>query len=166
MIVAVSPSVGVASNRQAKNITGSVATPTRGKSIKKHNNSLHFVNYYHYFCISKKCMKAKIYRLTTIEQFKTNHANARLHCDNFLRKAEESNWTEPHDITQTIKGNLIGDERVVFDLGGNGRNAFRMICKYDFKPFQNKVYLFICWMGSHEEYNNLSNEDKLTMKDY
>lgn len=111
-------------------------------------------------------MKVKLYRLTTLEAFKTEHANARGHCDNFLEKLSIADWNEPQDINQTINGNLIGAERVVFDLGGNGRNAFRIICKYDFKPFQEKVYLFIYWMGTHEEYNALTQKQKLEIKDY
>jgi mRNA interferase HigB len=111
-------------------------------------------------------MRVKLYRLTTLEEFKKEHANARIHCDNFLEKLSIADWNEPRDITQTISGNLIGAERVVFDLGGNGHNAFRIICKYDFKPLQPKAYLFICWMGTHEEYNALTQKQKEEIKDY
>lgn len=113
-------------------------------------------------------MRVKLYRKETIEEFKEDHANGKKHFENFLALLEYADWETPQDITFTIKGNLLGNgsDRVVFDLGGNGSNAFRIICKYIFKPFKKRVYLYVVWIGTHEEYNALSKEDKLTAWDY
>lgn len=110
-------------------------------------------------------MKVKLFRKETIEEFKINHANGKWHFENFLALLEYADWTTPLDITKTIKGNLLGNgsDRVVFDLGGNGTNAFRVICKYRFRPFKRKVFLYVLWIGTHEEYNDLSANDKLTV---
>jgi mRNA interferase HigB len=48
-----------------------------------------------------------------------------------------------------------GSNRVVFDIG---RNNFRMICKYVFS--QKQVHVFICWIGTHAEYDELCKAGK------
>jgi mRNA-degrading endonuclease HigB of HigAB toxin-antitoxin module len=113
-------------------------------------------------------MKVKLYRKDTVLEFAENHANARIHCDNFISAIEYADWAAPLDITQTVRGNLLGNasNRVVFDLGGNGRNAFRVICKYVFRPYKKLVYLYVLWIDSHEEYNKLTNQQKLTVWNY
>jgi mRNA-degrading endonuclease HigB of HigAB toxin-antitoxin module len=88
-------------------------------------------------------MKVKLYRKDTIEEYKEKHSNAKKHFDNLLDALEYADWSEPKDITSTINSNLIGNNRVVFDLGGNGQNAFRVICTYKFKPFKKRVYLYV-----------------------
>ena len=45
-----------------------------------------------------------------------------------------------------------GSNRVIFDIGGN---KYRMIGKYAFGDIQ--VHLFICWIGTHAEYDKLCN---------
>jgi mRNA-degrading endonuclease HigB of HigAB toxin-antitoxin module len=113
-------------------------------------------------------MKLKLFRKETIQEFADKHANARKHFENFLSAMEYADWNEPLDICKAVNGNLLGNgsDRVVFDLGGNGRNAFRVICKYKFRQHKNRVYLYVVWIGSHEEYNALSLKDKLTAWEY
>ena len=48
-----------------------------------------------------------------------------------------------------------GSSRVVFDIGGN---KYRMICKYAFGD--KLVHLFICWIGTHAEYDKLCNKEE------
>lgn len=64
----------------------------------------------------------------------------------------------PEDMIQTfptadLSGN--GSFRVIFDNAGN---SFRMICKYAFG--ENEVHLFICWIGTHSQYDKLCNNSK------
>jgi mRNA interferase HigB len=64
-----------------------------------------------------------------------------------------SDWNKPEDIRKTFgTADLLGKNsgRVVFDLGGNN---YRMICKYSFG--ERQVHLFVCWIGTHAEYDNL-----------
>lgn len=113
-------------------------------------------------------MKVKLFRKETIEDFKDDHANGKKHFEKLIELLEYADWEEPKDISSSIKGNLLGNgsDRVVFDLGGNGNNAFRIICKYRFRPYKKKVYLYVVWVGTHEEYNALTKDDKLTVWDY
>jgi mRNA-degrading endonuclease HigB of HigAB toxin-antitoxin module len=66
------------------------------------------------------------------------------------------------DIVRTFKGNLLGGNRVIVDLGGNGSNAFRMICTFIFR--KKEVLLYVNWIGTHEAYNALSLDDKMTIE--
>lgn len=111
-------------------------------------------------------MKVRLLRKDTIKDFAREHANGEIHFNNFLEHLKYADWVRAEDITFTINGNLLGNgsDRVVFDLGGNGKNAFRVICKYAFG--RKLVRLYVLWMGTHEEYNALTSNDKLTVWDY
>ena len=106
-------------------------------------------------------MRVRLLRKETIEDFAEDHANGRNHFIGLLSSLKSADWTRAEDITTTISGNLLGNgsDRVVFDLGGNGRNAFRVICKYVFG--ERRVILYVAWIGTHEQYNALTQKDKL-----
>lgn len=48
-----------------------------------------------------------------------------------------------------------GSNRAVFDIAGNN---YRLIGKYAFGDKQ--VHLFVCWIGTHAEYNKLCDNNK------
>jgi len=108
-------------------------------------------------------MKVRLLRKDTIEDFANAHANGRNHFENFLFILKYADWVVPADIKRSYPGNLLsnGSDRVVFDVGGNGRNAFRVICKYAFG--RKLIRLYVVWIGTHEEYNNLTPNYKLTV---
>jgi HigB_toxin, RelE-like toxic component of a toxin-antitoxin system len=55
-----------------------------------------------------------------------------------------------------------GSNRVVFDIGGSN---YRMICKYAFG--EKQVHLFICWIGTHAEYDKLcAGREQYTVTNY
>jgi mRNA interferase HigB len=76
-----------------------------------------------------------------------------------------ADWNAPSDIKQTFaSADLLGGggNRVVFDVGGNN---YRMICKYAFG--EKQVHLFICWIGTHTEYDELcDNNEQYTITNY
>lgn len=111
-------------------------------------------------------MRVRLLRRDTIEDFAKGHANGKIHFKNFLEILDYADWIEPNDIIRSYAGDLLGNgsDRVVFDVGGNGRNAFRVICKYAFG--RKLVRLYVAWIGTHEEYNALTPNDKLTVWDY
>jgi mRNA interferase HigB len=118
-------------------------------------------------------MKVRLFLQETIEEFADNHANGKKHFTNWLTAIKEVEWEEPNHITISLNGNLLGNgsDRVVFDIGGNGRNAFRIICSYRFglyykKSNTYKVHLYVNWIGTHEEYNALTEEQKTTISIY
>lgn len=118
-------------------------------------------------------MKVRLFRQDTIEEFAENHANGKKHFKGFLTAIKYADWEEPADITNTVKGNLLGNgsNRVVFDIGGNGSNAFRIICEYKFGLYYKKidvfkVHLYVNWIGTHEAYNKIGEKEKLTISIY
>lgn len=109
-------------------------------------------------------MKVRLLTEGTIDDFSRNHSNGKKHFDRWISGIKAADWLEPVDITQRFNVNLLGSNRVVFDIGGNGRNAFRIICTYDFGG--KLVRLYVNWIGTHEEYNALTNEIKMTVWAY
>ncbi len=112
-------------------------------------------------------MRIRLFREDTVEDFANGHSNGKKLFAAWLTAIKYANWEEPIEITKTAKGNLLGNgcDRVVFDVGGNGKNAFRIICEYKFgcpykKSKTKKVHLYVNWIGTHEEYNALTDEQK------
>ncbi len=105
-------------------------------------------------------MRVRLLRKDTIEDYATNHANSRIHFNNWLKLLKHADWDGPQDITTAFAGNLLGagSNRVIFDIGGNGRNSHRMICEYMFGI--KLVRLYVNWIGTHEEYNALTPLEK------
>jgi mRNA interferase HigB len=76
----------------------------------------------------------------------------------WLTKIKFADWEEPADMQRTFPStDLFGNSsnRAVFDIGGNN---YRMICKYAFGDRQ--IHLFICWIGTHAEYDKLCDNNK------
>lgn len=118
-------------------------------------------------------MKVRLIRQDTVEEFAENHAGGKNLFKAWINAIKHADWKEPNDITKTVKGNLLGNgsDRIVFDVGGNGKNSFRIICEYLFGCFYKKsdtkkVHLYVTWIGTHEEYNRLTENEKLTISDY
>ena len=76
----------------------------------------------------------------------------------WLSALKTADWKKADDIQSTYSSSDLlgrGSNRVVFDIGGN---KYRMICKYAFG--EKMVHVFICWMGTHAEYDKLNKENK------
>lgn len=98
-------------------------------------------------------MRIHLIKRQTLENFKIVHARSKTSLDDWFAKLQYSKWRMPRDIIQTYNSaDLLGNgsNRVVFDIAGNN---YRMICKYAFGNQQ--IHLFICWMGTHAEYEKL-----------
>lgn len=98
-------------------------------------------------------MKIHLIKKKTIEDFVKTNARSKNSFRIWLTNLKYADWDEPEDIVRTFgSADLLrnGTNRIVFDIGGNN---FRMICKYQFG--QNKVRLFIKWVGTHAEYSQL-----------
>jgi len=98
-------------------------------------------------------MKIHLIKRQTLEAFKNKHARSKTSLDDWFEKLSYADWNEPGDIQDTYNSaDLLGNgsNRVVFDIAGNN---YRIICKYAFGKRQ--THLFICWMGTHAEYDKL-----------
>ncbi len=100
-------------------------------------------------------MKVHLIRKETIEAFAEQNAQSRVSFDEWLIKLKYADWEVPADMKITFPPTDLfgkGSGRAIFDIGGN---KYRMICKYAFGDKQ--VHLFVCWIGTHAEYNKLCN---------
>ncbi|HSZ24866.1 MAG TPA: hypothetical protein VK766_04065 [Cytophagaceae bacterium] len=47
-------------------------------------------------------MKVRLLRRDTVEEFAENHANGRIHFDNWLSAIKYADWQEPQDMLKAI----------------------------------------------------------------
>ena len=103
-------------------------------------------------------MKVHLVKEKTIRKYISEHAGSKVSFEEWLSKIKLADWNLPADIKDMFpSADLLGrgSFRVVFDIAGN---RFRMICKYGFG--ENEVHLFVCWIGTHAEYDKLCKEEK------
>ena len=110
-------------------------------------------------------MKIHLIKKHSVEDFARANARSRSSIEDWLEKLKQADWETPADIKITFgKADLLGKKsnRVVFDIGGN---TYRMICKYAFG--EKQVHLFICWIGTHAEYDKLNrNGEQYTFNNF
>ena len=98
-------------------------------------------------------IKVHLIRKETVEAFSLYHALSRGPLREWLSKLKFADGEKPEDLLHTFgSADLLGRgcNRVVFDIGGN---KYRLIAKYAFG--EEQVHLFICWIGTHTEYDRL-----------
>ncbi len=103
-------------------------------------------------------VKVHLIKRQSIEAFAKANARSRVSFTIWLTAVKYADWNQAADIQLTFgAADLLGKgtSRVVFDIGGNN---YRMICKYAFG--QKVVHLFVCWIGTHAEYDKLCNDNK------
>lgn len=101
-------------------------------------------------------MKVHLIKKQSIEDYVMQNSQSRISFNHWLTVINHANWMEPNNIIATFNtADILGgsSNRVVFNLGGN---RYRMICKYQFG--QEKVHLFIKWIGTHAEYSKICND--------
>jgi mRNA interferase HigB len=110
-------------------------------------------------------MKVHLIKKQTIEDFAADNARRRSSFADWLKKLKHADWEKPMDIPATFgSADLLGhsSNRVVFDIGGNN---YRVIFRYVFG--EKQVHLFVCWIGTHAEYDQLNHKnEQLTVNHY
>jgi len=98
-------------------------------------------------------MQVHLVKKQTIQNYVMSHASGKSSFEKWITVIKYADWKIPEDIRRTFgSADLLGkgSDRVVFDIGGNN---YRMICKYYFSG--TMVHLFVCWIGTHAEYDEL-----------
>jgi mRNA interferase HigB len=98
-------------------------------------------------------MKVHLIKRRAVRDFIIHHASGKKSFEIWLTVLKSADWDKPTDITKTFaSADLLGNasDRVVFNIGGNN---YRIISKYFFG--ENRVHLYIKWIGTHAEYNEL-----------
>lgn len=102
-------------------------------------------------------MKVRLIKKQTIINYVNKKDNSKAYFDNWLNKLKYAEWESTNDIKGTFNTvDFLGREskRVIFNIGGNN---YRMICSYHFG--RRNIHLFICWIGTHAEYDKLCNKN-------
>jgi mRNA interferase HigB len=103
-------------------------------------------------------MKIHLIKEKTIRNYVLSNVSSKIPFEEWLSKLKKADWNKPADIKDTFStADLLGKGslRVVFNIGGNN---YRMICHYLFG--ETEAHLFICWIGSHAEYDKLCTAKK------
>ena len=103
-------------------------------------------------------MKVNLIRKQTLQEYSNRHAPGRKSFEFWLTTLKYADWNTPEDILRTFgSADLLGNgsNRVVFNIGGNN---YRLIAKYHFADV--KAHLFIKWIGTHTEYDELCSHEE------
>jgi mRNA interferase HigB len=98
-------------------------------------------------------MKIHLIKEKTLRNYVLSNAASKMPFEEWLSRLKKADWGKPEDIQETYStADLLGKGslRVVFNIGGNN---YRMICKYAFG--EREAHLFVCWIGTHAEYDKL-----------
>lgn len=71
----------------------------------------------------------------------------------WYKLVSKANWTKPADVKTTFgtKVDFVGDNRIIFDIGGN---KYRLVVRVAY-PFKRVLIKFV---GTHEEYDQINPE--------
>jgi mRNA interferase HigB len=103
-------------------------------------------------------MKVHLIKEKTIRNYIRENAGSKVSFEDWLSKIKLADWNLPGDIKDLFPtADLLGtgSYRVVFDISGN---RYRLLCQYGFGD--REVHLFICWIGTHAEYDKLCKAGK------
>jgi mRNA interferase HigB len=110
-------------------------------------------------------MKVHLIAVKTIRNYSRFNPQSFQSINNWIENLKKADWSNPEEIQDLFpSADLLGrgSSRVVFDLGGN---KYRMICSYAFG--EREVKLYICWIGTHKEYDILCRKNKqYTISEY
>ena len=84
-----------------------------------------------------------------LRDFWERHPDAKQPLEIWYREVKREIWDTPHDLKAKYqKASIIGDNRVVFDIGNN---QFRLIVRVNYQYHQ----VYIRFIGTHSEYDDL-----------
>lgn len=85
----------------------------------------------------------------TLREFWERHADSEQYLKTWYDTAKKAKWSTPNDVKQTyVSASILKKGRVVFNIK---RNSFRLIVKFNYE----KQWAFICFVGTHEEYDKI-----------
>ncbi|OGT80122.1 MAG: addiction module toxin RelE [Gammaproteobacteria bacterium RIFCSPLOWO2_02_FULL_61_13] len=83
--------------------------------------------------------------------------DARAPLEAWHQEARRAKWTSPHAVkSQFARASIVGDNRVVFNIGGN---KFRLVVEMQYRA----GIAWVKFVGTHGEYDEINVE---TVNDY
>lgn len=85
----------------------------------------------------------------TIREFWEKHKDSKEYLQTWYQTTKTANWKTPKDIKEFYATvSILKNSRVVFNIKGND---YRLVAKINY----NKQWLFIRFIGTHEEYDKI-----------
>lgn len=91
----------------------------------------------------------RILAKSTLREFWEKHADAEQHLKTWYDTVKNADWNSPSDVKQAYaNASILKNSRIVFNIKGN---SYRLIVKFNFE----KQWAFICFVGTHKEYDRI-----------
>ena len=90
--------------------------------------------------------------MRTLREFWTTNASAKAPLHAWYERVEAADWSSYADLRRDYPAADLVADKVVFNVGGNN---YRVIC---YVPFGKRT-VYILWVGTHAEYDALSEKD-------
>lgn len=85
----------------------------------------------------------------TLRVFWEHHADAKQPLCAWFREACKADWKSPADIKAAYRSaSLVGNDRVVFNIGGN---KYRLVVRINY-PYR---VIYIRFVGTHRQYDRI-----------
>ena len=91
----------------------------------------------------------RIFAKSTLRDFWELHPDSEQYLKTWFDTAMNSGWKSPNEVKQTYaNASILKSGRIVFNIKGN---AYRLVVKLNFE----KQWIFIRFIGTHEEYDRI-----------
>ena len=95
----------------------------------------------------------RIFSKGTLREFWSKHPVSEQYLKTWFDTALNSGWRTPNEVKLTYaSASILKNGRIVFNIKGN---TYRMVVKVNYE----KQWLFIRFIGTHEEYNHIDAEN-------
>ena len=85
----------------------------------------------------------------TLRQYWEKHSQAEQLLRSWHAIAAKADWTSPSDVKAAYRtASIVGNRRVVFDIGGN---KYRLVVRID---YEHRI-VFVRFVGTHAEYDRI-----------
>lgn len=90
----------------------------------------------------------------TLREFWERHPQAERPLRAWYKIVSAARWSRPADVKATFGAGVdfVGDNRIIFDIGGN---KYRLIVRVVYDPFYRILIKFV---GTHQEYDKIDPE--------
>jgi len=123
-----------------------------------------------YICIKNEVIMVHIIAVKHLKNFMDNNPSYCECLKAWVSIVSKCNWEKPQDMvvefgTKAVdllgkkdkKKTTVSCNRVVFDIKGN---HLRIIAKYQFHPKLEKSRLYLCWIGTHKDYDKICDKNE------
>ena len=96
----------------------------------------------------------RILSLKVLREFWTEYPDAEKPLRAWYKVVSAARWTKPNEVKIAFGANVdfVGDNRVIFDIGGN---KYRLIVRIVYDPYYRVMVKFV---GTHAEYDSIDPE--------